>query len=240
MATMASEATGGATVIYEATDLGRTFGQGAQAVRAVHDVNLSIPEGAFVALVGPSGSGKSTLLGLLGGLERPTRGMLLYRGLDLGSRSDRELTALRAREFGFVFQAFNLMPTLSARENVEVAMVPLGTPTRERRARARELLERVGLGARLEHLPSRLSGGEQQRVSIARALACDPRVIVADEPTGNLDTARSEEIVDLFEDLRRERGVTVVLATHDPDIARHATVRVLMRDGTLASIEIDR
>jgi len=240
MAMMASEAIPGATVIYETKDLGRTFGQGAQAVRAVHDVDLAIPEGEFVALVGPSGSGKSTLLGLLGGLERPTHGMLLYRGLDLGARSDRELTALRAREFGFVFQAFNLMPTLSARENVEVAMVPLGTPTRERRARAGELLERVGLGARLDHLPSHLSGGEQQRVSIARALACDPRVIVADEPTGNLDIARSEEIVDLFEDLRRERGVTVVLATHDPDIARRATMRVLVRDGTLASIEVDR
>ena len=218
-------------VLYELRDVSRVYRTGAGEVRALDAVNLNIGAGEFLAIEGPSGSGKSTLLQLLGALDRPTQGSLLFDGRDLSELNDRELTRVRSRDVGFVFQAFNLIPTLTAAENVESAMVPLARDRKLRRARAHELLERVGLAGRATHLPSRLSGGEQQRVAIARALANEPRVILADEPTGNLDSATSEEIVGPLRNLSADQGVTVIVVTHAEEVARRAASRVRLRDG---------
>jgi putative ABC transport system ATP-binding protein len=220
--------------LYELHDVSRVYRTEAGEVRALDAVDLRIGAGEFLAIEGPSGSGKSTLLQLLGALDRPTRGSLQFDGRDLSQMSDRELTRVRSRDVGFVFQSFNLIPTLTAAENVESAMVPLSNDRRSRQARAHELLTRVGLGARAAHLPSRLSGGEQQRVAIARALANEPRVILADEPTGNLDSATSDEIVGPLRDLSAEHGVTVVVVTHAEEVARRAETRVRLRDGRIA------
>ena len=200
-------------------------------VRALDGVTLTIGSGELVAVEGPSGSGKSTLLALLGGLDTPTSGAVLLDGRDLSGLDDRRLTALRAQDIGFVFQHFNLIPTLTATQNVEAVMVPLGVPTGERRRRAEELLDRVGLAGRKHHLPARLSGGEQQRVAIARALANRPRVLLADEPTGNLDSATAADVVALLASLAHETGVTVVLVTHDREVAARADRTIVMRDG---------
>ncbi len=216
--------------LYELRAVCRVYRTGAGEVRALDGIDLDIGRGELVAVEGPSGSGKSTLLQLLGALDQPSSGSLLFDGRDLGRMGERDLTALRSHDVGFVFQAFNLIPTLTAAENVEVAMVPLGRDRGARRARAADLLERVGLAGRADHLPSRLSGGEQQRVAIARALANDPRVILADEPTGNLDSTTADEVMRALRALS-EQSVTVIVVTHDRDIATTAGRRVHLRDG---------
>ena len=220
--------------LYVLDDVRRTFRRGPIEVRAVDGVDLRIDAGEFIAIEGPSGSGKSTLLQLLGGLERPTSGRLLFAGDELSRRSDPELTRFRARDVGFVFQHFNLIPTLTARENVQAALAVGSLPATERPARADELLESVGLADRAGHLPVNLSGGEQQRVAIARALANSPRVVLADEPTGNLDSATSGEIITLLERLRDD-GVAVVVVTHADHVAVRARRRLAMRDGRLTA-----
>lgn len=219
--------------LYRLCGVERRYERGGVAVLAVHDVDLEISPGEFTSVEGPSGSGKTTLLQLLGALDAPTAGSISFDGMELGRSSDKMLTDIRARHIGFVFQQFNLIPTLTAAENVAIAMEPLKTKREERRVRARELLEQVGLGSRTEHLPSRLSGGEQQRVAIARALANHPRVIVADEPTGNLDTHNANEIMTLLGKLQAETSVTIVVATHDPEVARQSRRRIHMRDGAV-------
>jgi len=220
--------------IYELRGAAKRFGQGATEVVAVRDVDLSIGEGEFVALVGPSGSGKTTLLQLLGGLDRATEGEVLFEGKDLSRLGDGALSTLRLRTFGFVFQQFNLIPTLTAQENVEVALAPARVRRRGRHVRASGLLARVGLAERARHLPSQLSGGEQQRVAIARALANEPRVLLADEPTGNLDSATGDDILDLLRSLSEQQGKTVVLVTHDREIAARASRTVVMEDGRVS------
>jgi putative ABC transport system ATP-binding protein len=219
--------------IYELRAAGKRFGQGPTEVVAVRDVELEIGSGEFVALVGPSGSGKTTLLQLLGGLDRATDGTVLFEGRDLATLGDGELSSLRLHALGFVFQQFNLIPTLTAAQNVEVALAPTRERAAQRRERVAALLDSVGLGSRAEHLPSQLSGGEQQRVAIARALANEPRVLLADEPTGNLDTTTGEEIVDLLTSLSSERRQTIVLVTHNPELARRAGRVLRMQDGHL-------
>ena len=200
-------------------------------VRALDGLELEIGGGEFVVVAGPSGSGKSTLLQLLGALDRPTGGEVLFEGRDLAAMGEGELAELRLRTVGFVFQQFNLIPTLTAAENVAIAIAPTGLRADQRRSRAQELLERVGLASGRGHLPSQLSGGEQQRVAIARALANRPRVVLADEPTGNLDTAPGDAILALLYRLWEEEGLTVVVITHDPAIAGTAPRVVRMADG---------
>jgi putative ABC transport system ATP-binding protein len=219
--------------LYRVRDARRTFRLAGEEVRAVDGVSLDIASGEFVAVQGPSGSGKTTLLQLLGALDRATEGSVWLEGRELSDLDDKALTRLRSEAIGFVFQTFNLIPTLTAVENVEIAMVPLAHDRSARRVRAIELLELVGLASRAKHLPSRLSGGEQQRVAIARALANKPRVVLADEPTGNLDSATSEEVVATLARLSAEHGVTVILVTHAEEVARRADRRLRMRDGRL-------
>lgn len=221
------------TPVYELVGVSRAYGAGDAAVHALRDVHLRVDPGEFVAVVGPSGSGKTTLLQLLGALDRPTAGEVFFEGRDLAQLSDAATTDVRLNALGFVFQQFNLIPTLTARQNVEVALAPLKLRGAERRARADRLLGQVGLGDRAGHLPSQLSGGEQQRVAIARALATEPRVLLADEPTGNLDTATGDDVMALLRGLS-EDGLTIVLITHDDDIAATAPRVLRMRDGALA------
>ena len=219
--------------LYRLRGVQRHYLKGPAAVAALRGVDLEVARGEFLCIEGPSGSGKSTLLQLLGALDTPSAGTVQLDGDELGSASDDVLTKIRSNRIGFVFQQFNLIPTLSAAENVALAMVPRQTGRDERAERAAELLGRVGLGHRLDHLPSRLSGGEQQRVAIARALANRPEVIVADEPTGNLDSESAGEVMGLLEELRRTDGVTVVIATHDPEVAQRATRHIRLRDGLI-------
>jgi putative ABC transport system ATP-binding protein len=206
--------------VYEIKDLTKTYKRGSESVAALRGVNATIADGDLLAIQGPTGHGKSTLLQLLGGLDRPTSGSLRFGRGDLTRMSERGLTRIRAAEIGFVFQTFNLIPTLTARENVEAALVPLGISADQRRLRADEALAEVGLAPRARHVPGELSGGEQQRVALARALVKKPRVILADEPTGNLDEDTRDEIMDLIERLWRERSLTVVIVTHDSAIAQ--------------------
>jgi putative ABC transport system ATP-binding protein len=220
--------------MYELNNVTKTYRKNHSLVTALVDIDLSIAEGDFLAIQGPTGQGKTTLLQLLGGLDRPTSGSVVFDGQDLASMREGALTNLRSRSFGFVFQGFNLIPTLSAQENVETALVPLGIPNRERRARARAALNDVGLADRATHLPFELSGGEQQRVAIARALVRSPRVILADEPSGNLDERMRDEIIGLLEKLWAERGQTLVLVTHDSWIAGRAPKRAWIREGRLS------
>jgi putative ABC transport system ATP-binding protein len=221
-------------ILYELRGVERRYLRGSTPVLALHDVDLDIRPGEFVSIEGPSGSGKSTLLQLLGALDTPTSGTVRFEGNEMGTATDTTLTRIRGREIGFVFQQFNLIPTLTAEENVGIAMIPHGHSKAQRKERAAELLARVGLGERLAHLPSRLSGGEQQRVAIARALANRPRVIIADEPTGNLDSASANDVMSLLVELQSgEDAVTIVVATHDDDVARHAGRRIRLRDGAL-------
>ena len=217
-------------VLYELDGVRKVFG-GAQPVSAVDGIDLEIGRGEYVSVVGASGSGKTTLLQLLGTLDRPSGGTLQFEGRDTSRLSDSELADLRQKTLGFIFQQFNLIPTLTARQNVEAALAPSGMPAADRKERARDLLDRVGLGGRSDHVPSQLSGGEQQRVAIARALANEPDVLLADEPTGNLDSATSQEIIDLLRRLSRTEGLSIVLVTHDPQIAAGADRVVRMSDG---------
>jgi putative ABC transport system ATP-binding protein len=217
--------------VYRLEDVSRLYGAGGVAVRALDGIDLEIAAGEFVVIAGSSGSGKSTLLQLLGALDRPTGGRVMCEGVDLARASEGELAELRLRTVGFVFQQFNLIPTLTAAENVEIALAPRGISAAERRERTAELLGRVGLGERAGHLPSQLSGGEQQRVAIARALANQPRVVLADEPTGNLDSATGDAILALLYRLWEEEGLTVVLITHDAAIARTAPRLLRLADG---------
>ncbi len=225
--------------LYDVREAAKTFSKGALKVRAVGGVSFTIDAGEFVALEGPSGSGKTTLLQLLGALDRPSDGQVLFEGRDLGRLGDGELAELRLRAFGFVFQQFNLIPTLTALQNVEAGLAPVGVPREELRRRSLSLLDEVGLAERAEHLPSELSGGEQQRVAIARALVVDPRVILADEPTGNLDTKTGADVIDQLAGLAAQRGATVVVATHDASLAARAKRRLLMRDGAVVTAATD-
>jgi putative ABC transport system ATP-binding protein len=220
-----------AQALYDVRGASRFFQRGPSTVRALDGVDLEIGAGELVALVGPSGSGKTTLLQLLGALDRPSEGSVEFEGRDLGALGDGDLAELRLRTFGFVFQQFNLIPTLTAVDNVEAAIAPTGIDDGEARARSLSLLEEVGLADRASHLPSHMSGGEQQRVAIARALVKEPRVILADEPTGNLDSATGADIVTLLAGLASARGTTVVVATHDESLAKLAPRRVVVRDG---------
>jgi putative ABC transport system ATP-binding protein len=222
--------------LYELRGVERRYMRGSTPVLALHDVDLDIQPGEFVSMEGPSGSGKSTLLQLLGALDTPTSGTIRFEGNEMSSASDSSLTRIRSQEIGFVFQQFNLIPTLTAEENVGIAMIPHGLTKTQRRTRSAELLERVGLGGRLDHLPSRMSGGEQQRVAIARARANRPRVIIADEPTGNLDSASAQGVMTLLNELQSgEEAVTIVVATHDVDVASRAGRRIRLRDGAVVS-----
>jgi putative ABC transport system ATP-binding protein len=233
MNTSATAAPTAVAPLYELTGIEKRFGQGNTEVRALDEVDLTIDRSEFLVIAGPSGSGKTTLLQLLGGLDYPSVGEVKFEGRDLGTADDQELTELRLDRIGFVFQQFNLVPTLTARQNVEAALAPRGLKGLERTARANELLATVGLGPRADHLPSQLSGGEQQRVAIARALANDPDVLLADEPTGNLDSKTGRELMELLATLNKERGQTIVLITHDPQIATGASRTIQMRDGRL-------
>jgi putative ABC transport system ATP-binding protein len=217
-------------------DLRRDYRMGGETVHAVRGVTFDVVDGEYVAVVGPSGCGKSTLLNLVGVIDRPSGGVVAVRGRDVSTMTDKEATLFRLRNVGFVFQRFYLMPTLSARENVELPMAEAKVPRAERGARARELLEYVGLGARERHRPSQLSGGEQQRVAIARALANRPALLLADEPTGELDARTGEEIIRLFGRLNAD-GTTIVVVTHDEELARAAQRVIHMRDGEITRDE---
>jgi putative ABC transport system ATP-binding protein len=217
---------------YELEGVGKAFVRGAVVINAVADVNLTIEQGEFVALEGPSGSGKTTLLQLLGALDRPSSGRVRFEDRDLATLPDGALDELRLRSFGFVFQQFNLIPTLTALENVQAKLAPTGLSDDELRRRSGALLDEVGLGDRATHLPSHLSGGEQQRVAIARALSVEPHVILADEPTGNLDTAHGEEVMKMLQALNGE-GSTIVMVTHSPSHADYAGRVVNMLDGRI-------
>ncbi len=223
------------TSLYRATGVTRTYRRKGRQVAALRGVDLEIGAGEFVTIQGPTGGGKSTLLQLLGALDRPTAGSLTIGGTELASASARELGRLRAEEIGFVFQAFNLIPTLTAAENVDMALEPSSPARAERRARVSEALAHVGLGDRGEHLPSELSGGQQQRVAIARALVKRPRVLLADEPTGNLDESMRDEVLDLLQSLCAE-GLTMVVVTHDSAVARRATRRLRLTQGVVQDI----
>jgi len=222
------------TPIIETRDLWKIHPMDGTGVEALRGVNLAVEPGEFVALVGPSGSGKSTLLHLLGAMDTPTRGEVVFEGKNLAAFSDGERTQLRCRQIGFVFQTFNLLPTLTAFQNVELPLRLARVPTRERIPRARELLIQVGLGARTNHLPRQLSGGERQRVVIARALANHPKLLLADEPTGNLDSVTGKEIIALLQEVHRA-GQTIMLVTHNADVAAQANRALHVRDGAIGT-----
>src|ERR687895_1228359 len=219
---------------YELQNTSRSYGENPTLVRALDTLNLTIERGEFVAIFGPSGSGKTTLLQLLGALDRPSAGSIRFEGPPLESLGDTALAELRLRALGFIFQQFNLIPTLTAADNVEAALAPLGQSRTERREEAAEHLEAVGLAPRAQHLPRQLSGGEQQRVATARALARSPRVVLADEPTGNLDTKSGEMVIDLLGSLHRELEITLVLVTHDEWVAERADRVLRLDDGRLS------
>jgi putative ABC transport system ATP-binding protein len=220
--------------MYKLTGVTKNYQKGRTTVHALQGVDLVIEDGEWLAIQGPTGHGKTTLLQMLGGLDRPTSGIVEFDGHDLAQMRESQVTKIRATSIGFIFQTFNLIPTLNAQENVETALVPLGVSAGERRARAMRSLEGVGLGDRAKHLPSELSGGQQQRVAIARALVKEPKVLLADEPTGNLDEGTRDELIALLEGLWRDRGLTLVLITHDSSVARRAQRVALMRNGKLS------
>ncbi len=222
--------------ILSTSSVGRMFESGGSVVWAVKNVDLEVQEGEFLALTGRSGSGKTTLLNLMSGLDRPSEGTALFQGRDLARLTEKELVELRRRQIGFVFQSFGLMPLLSAQENVELPLHILGVSWRERRRRAQDVLESVGLGTRARHRPYELSGGEQQRVSIARALVAKPNVVFADEPTGELDTTTARSIIDILRQIATE-GTTVVVATHDLNLAAAGDRQLDMADGMLTPPE---
>jgi putative ABC transport system ATP-binding protein len=218
--------------ILELVDVGKTYRSGSLEVEAVRGVSLRVREGEFVSTMGPSGSGKSTLMHIIGCLDTPTTGRYLLAGEDVSRMSEAQLAHVRNRRIGFVFQQFNLLPSMTAWRNVELPLVYAGIARAERRRRAVEALERVGLGDRVHHRPTELSGGQQQRVSVARALVNDPQLILADEPTGNLDSVSTADVLDLFDELH-DQGRTIVLITHERDVAARAGRSVHMHDGRL-------
>lgn len=221
--------------MYSLDNVSKTYQRKAQTIRALRDVNLQIEQGALVSIQGPTGGGKSTLLQLLGGLDVATAGTVTFAGQQIHDMSEARLAQLRAEHVGFVFQHFNLIPTLSAAENVEAALVPLGVSAAERRRRVQETLEAVGLTDRGSHLPSELSGGQQQRVAIARAIVKNPDVILADEPTGNLDEGTRDEIIGLLESLWEAKGLVLVMVTHDSAIARRARTQLSIDNGVVTT-----
>jgi putative ABC transport system ATP-binding protein len=220
--------------VLETRALKKTYGSGDLCVEALRGIDLKVQQGEFLTIMGPSGSGKSTLLHLLGGVDRPSSGQVLLEGADLTTLDDDQRTILRHRRIGFIFQSFNLLPTLSAEENVSLPLELGGTPTPAAMARAEVVLEMVGLLPRRRHLPSKLSGGEQQRAAIARALAIEPALLLADEPTGNLDTANGAQVTTLLRRLADQRQ-TIVMVTHDRNVAAHADRLVCLRDGLIES-----
>jgi len=219
--------------MYKLSGVTKNYQKGRSTVAALRGVDLVIEDGEWLAVQGPTGHGKSTLLQILGGLDRPSSGIVDFDGRDLAQLRETEMTKVRAQSIGFVFQTFNLIPTLSALENVEAALVPLRVGSAVRRRRAAMALEAVGLGDRLRHVPGELSGGQQQRVAVARALVKEPKVLLADEPTGNLDEDTRDDIIGLLETMWRERGLTMVLVTHDSSIARRAQRIGVMKNGRL-------
>jgi len=218
-------------MLYELNGVTKRYSRGRKTVNALAGVDLSIAEGEFITIQGSTGSGKSTLLQMLGAMDRPSGGTLLYEGRDLAKLNEGALAELRSHSYGFIFQAFNLIPTLTAQENVETALVPWHVGGEERRRRAREALADVGLADRARHIPSELSGGEQQRVAIARALVREPKVILADEPTGNLDERTRDDIIGLLEQVWRDRGQTLIVVTHDTWVAGRASRRIWLDAG---------
>jgi putative ABC transport system ATP-binding protein len=220
--------------VYKLTGVAKLYQKGRRTVPAVRGLDLAIEDGEWLAIQGRTGHGKSTLLNLLGGLDRPTEGSVEMDGTDLDALREAQLTRLRAESIGFVFQTFNLVPTISAAENVEAALIPLGAAGGARRAKIAAALDSVGLSDRSSHLPAELSGGQQQRVAIARALVKDPKVLLADEPTGNLDEHTREEIITLLERLWRDRGLTLIMVTHDSSVARRAQRIGIMTKGRLS------
>jgi putative ABC transport system ATP-binding protein len=220
--------------MYKLTGVTKDYQKGRATVHALQGVDLVIEDGEWLAIQGPTGHGKTTLLQMLGGLDRPTSGIIDFNGQDLAQMRESQVTKVRATSIGFIFQTFNLIPTLSAQENVETALVPLGISGGERRDRSMKALADVGLADRAKHLPSELSGGQQQRTAIARALVKEPRVLLADEPTGNLDEDTRDEIISLLERLWRDRGLTLVLVTHDSFVARRAQRVAVMQNGKLS------
>jgi putative ABC transport system ATP-binding protein len=231
----AAPATGGkAPADYRLTDVTKIYKRNGKEVRALASVTLEIPAGQMVAIQGPTGGGKSTLLQMLGALDRPSSGTVVLGERDLSKASDGRLAEVRGSDIGFVFQSFNLIPTLTARENVEAAFATGAVPSAERRARSIAALESVGLGDRLDHRPAELSGGQQQRVAIARALVKEPRVLLADEPTGALDETTRDEIMALLQATQRERGITLVIVTHDSSVAKLAERRLRIKQGVVS------
>jgi len=224
-------------MIIKMEDLGKIYDTGKIQVEALKNVNLNIDKGEFISIMGPSGSGKSTLMNIVGCLDRSTAGFYELDGVNISNLDDIELAKIRNIKIGFVFQSFNLLPRISAVQNVELPMIYAGIGRKERRKKAIEALERVSLAERMDHKPNELSGGQKQRVAIARSLVNNPAILLADEPTGNLDTASGEDIMAVFQELNRE-GVTIVLVTHEPDIAIHTGRIVRFRDGLLISDEI--
>ncbi len=223
--------------MYKLTGVTKQYQKGRQVVGALQGVDLEISDGEWLAIQGPTGHGKTTLLQMLGGLDRPTAGSIVFgngNAVDLAQLREGQVTKIRAEQIGFIFQTFNLIPTLSAQENVETALVPLGLSTETRRARAAQALADVGLADRARHLPSELSGGQQQRVAIARALVKQPKVLLADEPTGNLDEDTRDEIIGLLEKLWQDLHLTLILVTHDSQIARRAQRIGLMQNGKIS------
>ncbi len=217
----------------------RSSGASKGIVQALKGVNLEIPTGQMVAIQGPTGGGKSTLLQMLGALDRPSEGQVFLGDREISKLGDGQLTRMRAKEIGFVFQGFNLIPTLTAQENVEAALAPLGVPSEERKRRAAEALASLGLAERGGHMPGELSGGQQQRVAIARALVKEPEVLLADEPTGNLDEQTRDEIMDLLEAQWRDRGLTLIIVTHDSSVARRAERRLRIAAGTVSDVSAE-
>ena len=221
--------------IIETKNLSKIYKDGATEVRAVDSVNLEISEGEFTAIVGPSGSGKTTLLNMIGGLDAQTSGSLLVAGKDISGLSEKETTAFRLHHIGFIFQAYNLIPVLTAKENVSFVMELQGRKKEEVEQRATELLEAVGLGDRMDSRPAKLSGGQQQRVAVARALASKPQFVLADEPTANLDSKSAENLLNIMERLNKQEGITFIFSTHDPRIMAKAKRIITLEDGAIVS-----